>query len=319
LPQLSSKTIQMKKLSLVLLAFIAIAGISFISSCKSSQSSAGKVLKFGLQQGKGYDYEVIWDMDQKLMGQQSTIKVSAGYTMLVTNDDGKVKTLSGQYRNFRMDMKMMGIEMDIDTDKPTPAQDTSSAPDMTNMLNRVFRAMVGRQFSMKVDEEGKVLEVKGFEEMVSGMLDSLGLNAEQKQIAQASLKDQFNEQNVKDQFAQIFNIFPNKEVKVGDTWEKSFSTGGKLKADYNTKFTVKEIEGDFVTLATKTTIKSNDATTEVKGEQEGDMIVDSRTGLVTSGDATQDIEVTTGKDSETKTPGMVIAIKGKLKISGKAI
>ena len=83
---------------------------------------------------------------------------------------------------------------------------------------------------MKVDEEGKVLEVTGFDEIINGMVDSMGVDEDMKMQMRASLKDQFNEQELKDQFAQVFMIFPNKEVKVGDSWEKNYRYGRKMPA-----------------------------------------------------------------------------------------
>ncbi len=49
------------------------------------------------------------------------------------------------------------------------------------------------------------------------MIDSLPLNESMKSQARASMKDQFNEQSIKDNFSQIFTIFPDKEVKVGES------------------------------------------------------------------------------------------------------
>ena len=298
----------MKKLTSLAVVITVLVTIISIQSCKSP--AAGKVLKFNLEKGKTYDYEMIWDMDQQMMGQDSKINISGGYTIDVTDDNNNVKTLKAAYSNFKMYMKMMGMEINIDTEKPgEPLSQEDIKANPLGMMSRMFAGIKGKEFTMKVDEEGKVLEVSGFEQIVNGMVDSLDVTEDIKMQMRASLKDQFNEQNIKDQFAQVFTIFPNKEVKLGDTWEKSWQMGGRMPAKYITKYTVKGIEGDHVSLAAQTNIGSDSDDMKIKGNQTGNLLVDSKTGLVINAEFNQDIE--------TKTRGMDIKTMGKGKIKGK--
>jgi Family of unknown function (DUF6263) len=301
----------MKKISLVIAAVAVLVSLAVFQSCKSSgAASASKVLKFNLEKGKGYDYDMVWDMNQKIMGKETKISIGAVYSIRVDEDKDHIKSLTGIYRSFRMNMDMMGMKIDVDTDKPDLANGKDEPKGMpTAMLNKVFSGIVGKSFNMKVDEEGKVLEVTGFREMLQGMADSMALNDEMKQQMMTSLNDQFNEQSVKDQFGQIFTIFPNTEIKVGDTWEKSFATGGKMAAKFSTTYTVKEIEGDHVTLATKTRIGSS-GEMDLSGDQTGTLLIDSKSGLMVNGEFDQHINV--------KTQGVELEITGKGKIKGKA-
>jgi hypothetical protein len=302
----------MKKISILSAALLMVIVFTAMQSCKpSGKASTSKLLKFNLEKGKGYDYEIIWDMDQKIMGQQSQISIAGIYALKVTDDSAHIKSLTGTYRSFKMNMKMMGMEIDIDTDKPSPAlSEEEMKKNPMGMMNRVFSGIIGKSFIMKVDEEGNVLEVSGFQEMLQGMADSMGANEDMRDKIAASLKDQFNEQTIKDQFAQIFTIFPNKEIKTGDSWEKIFSIGGKMPAKYHTTYTVKEIEGDNVTLATKSRIESDGGDVEVKGNQTGEMIIDSKSGLMINGSFNQELD--------TKVQGMSMTISGRGKIKGKA-
>jgi hypothetical protein len=301
----------MKKISLLIAALAVVISFAAIQSCKSSgAASASKLLKFNLEKGKGYDYDMVWDMNQKMMGKETKISIGAVYSIKVDEDKDHVKSMTSIYRSFRMNMDVMGMKIDVDTDKPALAEGEDAPGGMPiAMMNKVFSGIVGKSFNMKVDEEGKVLEVTGFREMLQGLADSLGLDEQKRQTMMSSLNDQFNEQTVKDQFGQIFTIFPNKEIKVGDSWDKSFVTGGKMAAKYNTTYTVKEIEGDHVTLSTKTRIETT-GDMDLKGDQTGTVIIDSKTGLMINGDFDQDIKI--------KVQGMSIDMTGKGKIKGKA-
>lgn len=298
----------MKKITSLLAAIFLLMTIAAIYSCKGSKT-AGTLLKFNLEKGKTYNYEIVWDLDQQVMGQDTKISLLGNYAMNVTEDKGNIKTVTGIYKNFKLYMKMMGMEINIDTDKPAePMSETDLKANPMGIMNRVFAGIKGKEFTMKVDEEGKVLEVKGFEQIIHAMVDSIGMNEDMRNQMNISLKDQFNEQTIKDQFAQVFTIFPNKEVKVGDSWEKSFQMGGKMPAKYMTKYTVKEIEGDHVTLMANTTIGSDGGEMEIKGTQNGTLLVDGKTGLVLNAEFDQDMQ--------TKVQDMEIKIKGKGEIKG---
>lgn len=301
----------MKKQLFFLALIMTLASITVLQSCKSSsKASASKVLKFNLAEGKGYDYEMIWDMDTKAGGQESGISVTGLYSMNVTSIEGNVRSVTTAYKSLRLNMNMMGLTIDINSDKPIDNNEKDILKNPIGMMNKVVSGLIGKKFIMKVDEDGKVLDVIGFEKILTGMIDSMGIEGDMKQQVETSLKDQFNNQSIKDQFSQVFTIFPNKEVKPGDTWEKSFSTGGKMAAKYTTNYTVKSIEGDHVILAADTKISSAGGNNDLTGTQTGNIIVDSNTGLMINAEFQQDMKM--------KAEGVTVDITGKGKIKGTA-
>ena len=108
----------------------------------------------------------------------------------------------------------------------------------------------------------------------------------------------------------ISEVGKRPEIKVGDTWEKTYNTGGKMSAKNTTIYTVTDIDGDNVSMTTKTKIESNTGEMEMNGKQNGNIIVDSKTGLIVNSEFTQDLEV--------KANGVKVEITGKGKIKGKA-
>ena len=302
----------MKKISFLLATGLMIMTVTGIQSCKtSSKASALKMFKFNLEQGKGYDYEMIFDLDTKAGEQTIAMTIAGQYSMNITATEGSVKSITTAYKSLRMNIKTMGMNIDIDSEKPI--QDNGDADITKNpigMMNKVVAGIVRKKFIIKVDEEGKVLEVTGFDKILTDMVDSMGVDENVRQQVTLSLKDQFNDQSIKDQFAQVFTIFPNKEIKVGDSWEKSYTTGGKMGANFTTTYTAKDIEGDHVTLTAKTKISSNKDGGDITGTQTGNIIVDSKTGLMINAEFDQQMEV--------KTQGQTVEVTGKGKIKGKA-
>jgi Family of unknown function (DUF6263) len=302
----------MKKIAFLLLPVLFLSGIVMIQSCQSAKSStATKMLKFDFEKGKGYDYEMIMNMDQEIMGQKMQMDMTFYYSMLVTDDDGETKTISTTYERFKMNVGAGGMNIEIDSDKPLPDLGKGMGKEEgMKMLNGLLGAIKGRKFVMKVNREGKVTDVTGFKDMARSLVDSLKLDENEKAEMMKNFDKQFNEQSVKDQFERILYIFPNKEVKVGESWEKKSTSLGPMGGNYTSTYTVKDIEGDMVTLEEKSKIEGDNNGMAVKGDVSGTMIIDSKWGLVVNAD--QDMAMTFTKDGKTSN------LKAKSKIKGKA-
>ncbi len=306
----------MKKISLLVLAFALLTAMVSVQSCQSTKTAtASKMLKFNFEKGKSYDYEMIMNMDQEVMGQKMKMDMTMYYTLDVKEAEGDTKIITSTYDRFKLAMDMGGMmSIDMDTDKPMIADEgTDPKKDPMKMVNRVFGAIKGKQFQLKVDAEGKVLEVTGMKELASSIIDSMGMDDDDpamKEKMREAFSKQFNDADVKSQFERILYIFPNKEVKVGDSWEKSTSMGGEMPAKYNSTYTVKEIEGDMVTLEENSRITSSNEQMEMNGKVKGTLVVDSRSGLVVSADQNMDITA--------KMQGTSVDIKAVTKVKGKA-
>jgi hypothetical protein len=156
-------------------------------------------------------------------------------------------------------------------------------------MTAMFGALKGKSFLMKVDKEGKVTEVTGLQQIADAMVGSMNLKEEMKPAAMQAFTQQFNEQNIKDIFSQSFNIFPNKPVKVGDSWEKQIAGSTSMPMDVTTTYTVKSIEGDIVNLDAKSKMKFTGGA-NMTGDQTSTMQVNAKTGLVVNGDFEQKLD-----------------------------
>ena len=267
---------------LILLAF------TVILSCKNSDSPGITVLKFNLEKGKRYNYDIVWDTDQKVMDRNDKINLQGNFSFEVISDDGTIKILKGSYRKFRLYMKIMDLEMDIDTDKPVAA--VSENESMENVMQRLFSKIKGSSFTMKVDEKGNIVSVTGFDEIINGMIGTSALNGEMELQMRASLKDQFSEEELKNQLANVFVIFPDKAIKQGDSWQRNYKITGKVPADLTTTYTVTQIEGEHLTLDAKSVIGPSGEGMQIKGKQSGNLLVNGKTGMVLNAAFNQEMQ-----------------------------
>lgn len=298
----------MKKFAIFLLVIITMVGLY---SCQSAKTASGsKMLKFNLEKGKGYDYEMILNFDQTMEGQAMQMDMNTYYSMDVTADDGTNKIITTTYDRFKMDMKVGPMNINVDSDNPTADTGDMKGKDPLKMLNNVFGAIKGKKFVMKVNAEGKIEEVSGIKEMAQSIVDSMNLDETLKQKMTEQFSQQFNEQNIKEQFERFLYIFPNKEVKVGDSWQKTTTPGGAMGGKYVSTYTVSDIEGDIVTVEEKSKIDGMSSSMKMNGDITGTLVIDSKSGLVVNAD--QDMALTMN------TSGKEIKMKGKSKIKGKA-
>lgn len=298
----------MKFTRLAAIPFFALAIL--LLACQSSRNTTNsRLLQFNFQPGKAYDYDMITEFDQEIMGQKQQVSVSAQYGMQVSDRSDSSVAISTRFNAFKMDLEVMGMSLEVDTEKPLPA-DTSAELTPLSLINKMFHAIKGQQFEMVVTKEGKVVEVSGLEKIADNIMASVDMGEEFKAGMDASFKQQFNDASMKEQFERAFFIFPNKEVKVGDSWIKEHSApGGGNAGSFKTTYTVEEIEGDMVTLDVKSSFSGVEQQGNVKGTQQGTMTVDSRSGLIVESDLDLSMDASEG--------GQTMKMKGKIRIRGR--
>jgi len=304
----------MKRIIPLAAAALLLFTVCMLEACQSAKNStASKMLKFDLEKGKGYDYEMIINMDQELMGQPVQMDMTTYYSMDITADDGNVKTISSTLDRFKMKTSVMGFNIEVDTDDPLGSDTTELKKNPVELMKKMFTALKGTRFSMKVDREGKITDIIGLENLGDKLANEMGLEEADKQAAISNLDKAFNKDEIARNFERFWYIFPNKEVKVGDSWKKTSSAGGQMPAIFESTYTVTDIEGDMVTLEEKSKIKAkadaDEKTPETSGEISGTVTVDSRSGLLVNSDQEMNMKV--------KGQGVEVTIKGKSKIKGK--
>jgi len=287
-----------------------ITAIVFTISCKGPGGNKSVLLKFNLQAGKNYEYQLSWRTDQEISGQASSITINATYQMNVINDDNAIKTLKVTYASFDMLMNVMGMEIKASTADPKPViSSIEKENDIEGIMSRLFGHIGGKSFTMKVDAGGEVVAISGFREIVTGMVDSVNVADYIKQQMVVSLADQFNEQETKDAFTRVMTIYPNKDVKAGDSWTKSYASGGRTPAKHDITYTLKEIRDNQAVIHINSTL-STITDLSIKGSEKGEMFVEIPSGLVTNGAINQEMQAVS--------PDMTVNIKANGTVRGKS-
>ena len=278
----------------LLIGFVSIS--LALSACGKKTSSgttdsSGEIeLKLNLTKGKKYAMEFNMDntVEMNMMGQSvnSTNKIIMGgdYEVMDVLPSGNflVRTT---YRKIKMNGDAMGMkyEYDSETDKASGPQGEQMATSM--------KKMIGEYMEMEMDKTGKVIKTTS-----SPALTENDKEGKPKKSGFENMQ---------------FNVFPDKKLKVGDTWENSVEqnmngTMVDLKSTYtltavNNGIAEVKIEGTF-------TIKPG-SEGKFTGSQKGTSKIEIATGICTEAIIDQDI------DMEANNMGMKMPMKMKNKIT----
>ncbi len=194
----------------------------------------------------------------------------------------------------------------------------AAAPKDEGLKNRwtIDKAMTGNQLNMKLDENGKILSITGFEPIYKKFgttVNGLTKDAQQRKFLLEQLKASFNEEILRDQFSKNIFIMPKKGAKIGEKWTVSENASPDGKIKINSHYTLKSVK-DGVAEITVTGGIPKQSNKEKRGEvtqtlsseltQNGTYKFDINTGWILNQNinvkTTQSQTFSDGKHSETQ-------------------
>jgi uncharacterized protein DUF6263 len=116
--------------------------------------------------------------------------------------------------NWEIEQKIEGVKMKIDIGGSPIEYDSTKEQPTSSALSEFFKQLVGSKFTLTVDKNFKVTAIKGRDEFLKKLT---GANPSME----ALLKQILSEEALKEMADPTFAAIPNKEVKKGDTWDKT--------------------------------------------------------------------------------------------------
>lgn len=302
---------------------IAIAVVfGFFCSCTGAGSGTDAVtLKFNLEKGKSYEYamKTHFDMTLDMKGKKMETggDVDFGFNMKVDDVDAQGnRMLTNSYDAIRFRMNAMGMDMGYDSKN---IGDTTHENLTSGIFRKIFGAMVGKSFKMTMSPTGEITKIVGLREMVDAMSEHLNVPDNMKEKMSQQFKQSFNEDQVRQNFQQGFGFYPGKPVKVGDSWNKNLNTNiNNMAMNLDSKYTVREIMGNNVTIDVTSMIKAGGGDTasvaghlDMKGESKGSMVVDLPTGLAKNSRVEMNMKLSSPALQQPMDMKMTMTIEGK--------
>jgi hypothetical protein len=157
-------------------------------------------------------------------------------------------------KNWVISQKIEGIKMNINIGGNPVTYDSTkgdAAGGTANPLADFFKALIGSEFKLTVNPtDGKVLKIEGREEFVKRLVSA------NQQMA-PMLNQILSDDALKQMADPAFSVLPGKEVKPGDTWERTSKLNMGPIGTYETtyKYTFDGMQDKLAKISVKTDLK----------------------------------------------------------------
>jgi hypothetical protein len=276
-----SAIVSMKKKIIICVGLCLMSGLITVS--------AQIKLSLNPDMGKKYEYriDVVQNIKQNVMGQDVPVetKMNSNYLMEIKNKTPQEIHVQFTYSDFTFLVSSAMMNSSYDSKKPT-----ENPSEMDKMLGKLFSALIDKPFVVVFAPDGSVKSVTGMEAVIKDMRDAVSDDGQLGAQIGAQMSQQFNDEAMKATFGQTFNFYPDKTVKIGDSWNvKNSILMSGMNLNINSNNTLKEIKTNMATIEVAGDIDMNMEGGEITGKQTGSMIIDAATGMPTTSDISQNM------------------------------
>lgn len=251
--------------------------------------NTGNKIQLSLNLKPGAVYNLIFNSEQKISqligNKQEDLQqvIATGYDFAVESQDPAC--------NYQVKNTYTFTFFKQSNQGRTVSYDSRHPPKEIHPLTAGYAALSGESFTMVITPKGHVKDVRGINNMIKNMLKKI--NLPQKNVTDAlesELKDRFNDKSMKETMENMFDIYPEKPVGIGDAWDKEIIvTKGMPMNMHNTYILRSRRSGiAFVDVSSRIASLENkvpfsgggELVYEVSGTQAGTIEIDEATGLI---------------------------------------
>jgi len=180
--------------------------------------------------------------------------------------------------------------------------DGANAKFAMNPVEKMLGALQDASLVATITPTGEVKQISGYKELSDRLLSNLNSNdPNARQILQKQLDKIIGEGMVRNNLDQLFKMFPDSAVHLGDKWKINSRQSGDLNLNTYTFYRLNEITDGVAHISSESDIQSNNVpmalmgssiTTNLNGDQKGEYKLEAGTGMLLNGNITSDIKGT---------------------------
>ncbi len=191
------------------------------------------------------------------MEQVITMEITGGMDFHVNEKLGDRYSMSASYSSLTIKMNSPMGEMVF-----------SSESEGVDIFSIMMKAIVGKEFIVEMSRAGTISKIENLDVIFRGMLESFPeLPEPQKEQVLAQIEQAYGEKAFKGNIEMITAIFPNKKVKIGNSWENSVKLESGMSGLMNNTFTLTGVSSDaiFIEGTSQISTENKDAYIEANG------------------------------------------------------
>lgn len=274
--------------------FTTLLTVAMVFSLSACNSSLGMYIN--VKSGDVYKYHTLTSItsNTEISGQSSTANqdTTTDFKITVDNIDSE--------GNFTMNYVYDHIKFESEANGTKQTYDSNNTD--TDDFSDVYKSIIGKGFTTKMTKYGEVIEVSGVDDLIDTMVKSMNPDITDEtyiEDTKKSFKSTFGDSALKSLVQQSTKIFPENNIKVGDSWDIENTINSIVEINTKTTYTLDKIENkiahisvksDFTTDSSKTNdYMGMDMTTDLSGKMTGTIRVDTTNGFLSEGEMTQNM------------------------------
>lgn len=261
-------------------------------------------LKLNLKKGQHYTQAMTMDlqMTESISGQDINISSRMQFEF---KQEVKSITQAGdfvienEYSRVIMSVDAMGQKKAYDSKN----KDTSDSGIMKS-LSGSFDKIMGKKFQVTLSSKGKVISVTGLKELIASLK-----KGNDDPNAQKMLESTLDEKKITSNFESSYHIFPDKPVKIGESWSQQNSIESMFPMDIKTGYTLKGVNNGIAKIAA-----SGDFTMKKDDYEAND--IKMKVDFTGTYSGTYDLDIATGIS---KKGNIAMPMKGTMELMGMEV
>ncbi len=199
------------------------------------------------------------------------------------------------------------IKANLQSPRMRAEYDSENPPDSVPVMLRTFAALAGKTLVLEIDSSGRVLKVEGTDKLIAAIMEGSGGKA---LFSWQQLESEFGEAALKRRFGEWLEIYPDKPVRVGDSWTRERALPVPVPITTQVEMELTGRQGGIAELHVTTEAVTGEGGEmvqagpakiryDMEAHGEGTLRVKETTGWIVEGRLTQKVE----GDREVRPPG----------------
>lgn len=280
------------------LLLASMTAIIILPSCNSGKEY---LIEYNLKEGETYKYKTTVDSEiiQSFQGQsmETASLMEMDMTYNVVNIQNDLYTLDLKIDRIKSTSLANGMPMVIDSN-------TTDTIVSDENLGPIFKAITNPIYTITMDKRGKMEAFSGLDEAFENMFKYFPdtIDNETQEIFSTELRAQFEDNFSMFGFEQLANYYPEKPVKIGESWKTLYSSSlNQVDITIDIVNTLKKVENNIATIVSEGRVYTPEEgislytmgmelIMKMNGTQTSTINIDLNTGFLTNMETTQDME-----------------------------
>ena len=301
----------------------------FLVACKATPDSdrnygavTGKVYKLHVnpETRSQYYYEINNSSEMELEVDDKTTstinKAEVGVQYHIDKDSAGNVIITMMHDKIHLYSKTGDKEQDFRADNASVA---------INPIEKMMIALKDAKVTAVINTSGEVQSISGYSEVGDKIINEMMIpDMETRNEAKKQWEQMIGERMIKKNMEDLFRIFPDSAVHLGDTWRLTTKQPGEVNMISKTTYTLKAINDDIAMIKAEGIINDdksspgnafNNVTIDLNGKQQSEYEVETKTGMLLSCTITAKVEGTVqmmGRE-------VPVLIKTKVKVSRRKV